>query len=108
MILFRQPEDVVAFDTRWSDDFVRIAEKMPGLRRVTVSRISGGPSGEVDLHLVHEFYFDHAQAARAAMASPEGQAAGRALMSFASDVATLCFADHLEDDLDRRIGENPA
>lgn len=108
MILFRQPEDVVEFDTRWSQEFVRIAEKMPGLRRVAVSRISGGPSGEVDLHLIHEFYFDHAQAAREAMVSPEGQAAGRALMSFAADVATLCFADHLEDDFDRRASSHPA
>ncbi|NIS78752.1 MAG: EthD family reductase [Anaerolineales bacterium] len=101
MLLFRQPDNVVEFETRWSQDFVRTAERMPGLRRVAISRITGGPSGEVDLHLVHEFYFDDAQAMRDAMASQEGQAAGVALMSFAADEVTLCFAEHLEDDLKR-------
>ena len=101
MLLFRQPTDVVEFETRWSHSFVRAAERMPGLRRVALSRIIGGPFGEVDLHLVHEFYFDDAQAMRDAMASQEGQDAGKALMSFAAEEVTLCFAEHLEDDLKR-------
>ena len=84
-------------ETRWSQDFVGLAEKMPGLRRVSVSRILGGPGGEVDLHLVHEFYFDNLTAVQEAMASPEGQAAGKALMEFASESVTLLFAEHLEE-----------
>jgi uncharacterized protein (TIGR02118 family) len=97
MIMFGRTSDPIGLETRWSQDFVRLAEKMPGLRRVSVSRVLGGPGGEVDLHLVHEFYFDDLAAVQAAMASPEGQAAGRALMEFAGESATLVFAEHLEE-----------
>ncbi|MFN2146764.1 MAG: EthD family reductase [Anaerolineales bacterium] len=97
MILFRTTADPIELETRWSQNFVRLAEKMPGLRRVSVSRILGGPGGQVDLHLVHEFYFDNLAAVQQAMASPEGQEAGRALMEFAGESATLLFAEHLEE-----------
>jgi uncharacterized protein (TIGR02118 family) len=101
MLIFRRPKDLAAFETRWSHDFVRAAEKMPGIRRVTVSRINGGLSDNVDFHLVHEFYFDNAESMRRAMASEKGQKAGNILMSFAADIVTLCFAEHWEDDLER-------
>ncbi len=97
MLIFRRPADVTGFETRWSEEFVPKAEKMPGLRRVAVSRVYGGAAGEVDVLLVHEFCFDDAQALRQAMTSPEGQAAGRALMGFAANQVTLCFAEHMEE-----------
>jgi uncharacterized protein (TIGR02118 family) len=101
MLLFRRPMDVETFETRWSHDFVRAAEKMPEIRRVTVSRINGGLSNATDLHLVHEFYFDNFRSLRRAMASPNGQKAGKILMSFAAETVTLCFAEHWEDDCAR-------
>lgn len=97
MVLFRPPADLTGFEARWSDEFVPLGERLPGLRRVSVGRVTGGPEGLSDLHLVHEFFFDDAAALRRALASPEGQAAGRALMSFAADVVTVCFVDHHEE-----------
>ncbi|MES0338477.1 MAG: EthD family reductase [Anaerolineales bacterium] len=97
MILFGRSGDYLDMETRWSNEFVKQAETMPGLRRVSVSRVAGGPSGEVDLHMVHEFYFDDLQALQRALASPEGQIAGKALMSFAAEHVTLCFAEHMEE-----------
>jgi uncharacterized protein (TIGR02118 family) len=98
MILFRQPGDILEFEERWSREFVPLAEKMPGIRRVTVSRVVGGPGDESDIHLVHEFFFDDLKALRSAMASEEGQKAGHALMAISSEFSTLCFAEHLEED----------
>lgn len=97
MILFKRSADSLDMETRWSNEFVKRAEAMPGLRRVSVSRVTGGLSGEVDLHMVHEFYFDDLQALQQGLASPEGQIAGKALMSFASEHVTLCFAEHMEE-----------
>ena len=97
MILFRRSADSVDMETRWSNEFVKQAEAMPGLRRVSMSRVVGGLSGDVDLHMVHEFYFDDLQALQQALASPEGQIAGKALMSFAEKHVTLCFAEHMEE-----------
>jgi len=99
IVLIRRPQDPAAFEDRWSREFVPRAERMPGLRRVTLSRVSGGLSGTPDLHLVHEFYFDNLEALQSAMASPQGQAAGRALMAFAAAEASLTFAEHMEMDL---------
>lgn len=97
MLLFRRPPDIAAFETSWSEEFVARAERMPGLRRVAVTRIQGAAEGTTDLHMVHEFFFDDREALRAAMASPEGQEAGRALMSFASGGVEILFAEHLEE-----------
>ncbi len=97
MILFRRSADTLDVETRWSNEFVMRAEAMPGLRRVSVSRVVGGPAGDVDLHMVHEFYFDDLSALQQALSSPEGQVAGKALMSFAAENVTLCFAEHMEE-----------
>ena len=98
ILVFKRPPDAAAFDRRWSEDFVPIAERMPGLRRITVARAYGGPSGPSDVYLVHEFHFDDEAALRSAMASPEGQQAGQVLMAFAARQVSLAFAEHLEED----------
>ncbi|MCJ7513948.1 MAG: EthD family reductase [Anaerolineales bacterium] len=96
VLLFSRPEDVVEFDRRWSEQFVTVVERMPGLRRVAVGRVTGVAAGEAAPHLVHEFYFDSAKALMEAMESPQGQAAGRALMALAPGQVTICFAEHHE------------
>ena len=48
--------------------------------------------------MIHEFYFDNADALEIAMISPEGQSTGKALMSFASANVEILFAEHMEED----------
>ena len=98
ILVFRPPADATTFERRWSEEFVPVAERMPGLRRVSVARAYGGPSGPSEVHRVYEFYFDDEQALRWAMTSPEGQQAGRALMGFAARQVSLTFAEHLEEE----------
>ncbi len=97
VLLFKQPDDLAEFQRRWSEEFVPLAEKLPGVRRVIVSHIDGGPAGPVAYHLIHELYFDDKDALTAALASPAGVRAGQCLMSFAAQTATLLFAEHMED-----------
>lgn len=96
--LFAPPPDIVEFETRWSHEFVPLAEQMPGLRRIAVSRVAGGPGGPAPVYLLHEFFFDNKDALVAAMTSPEGLAAAHCLMSFAPDTVTLMFAEHMDED----------
>ena len=98
MLVFRPPLDPTGFEQRWSEEFVPRAEKMPGLRRVALARAYGGPAGPTDVYLVHEFFFDDAEALRQAMTSPEGIEAGRSLMGFAARQVSLAFAEHLEEE----------
>lgn len=97
VVLFKRPPDPAEFERRWSEEFVPLAEKMPGLKRVVVSHTHGGPAGPVDIYLLHELYFESMAALTAAMSSPEGVAAGQCLLRIAPKIATLLFAEHMED-----------
>ncbi len=97
VILFEQPADRAEFERRWSEEFVPLAEKLPGLQRVVVSHTHGGPAGPVDIYLIHELHFDGMPALAAAMTSPEGVAAGQCLVHLAPHAARLLFAEHMED-----------
>lgn len=97
IVLFKSTNDPTQLETQWSGRFVPLAEKMPGIRRVSVTRILGGANEAPELHMIHEFYFDNLAALQEAMASEEGQKAGQALVSFAQDKATILLAEHLEE-----------
>ena len=97
IILFKQPANPAEFEQRWSEEFVPLAEKLPGLRRVVVSHTHGGPAGPVDIYLLHELHFDSQAALAAALDSPQGLAAGQSLVRLAPKSATLLFAEHMED-----------
>jgi hypothetical protein len=45
VIVLRGRRDADELERRWSEDFVPLAEKMPGLRRVLVGRVTGSPAG---------------------------------------------------------------
>ena len=97
VILFKQPANPAEFERRWSEEFVPLAERLPGLRRVMVSHTQGGPAGPVEIYLIHELHFAGQQALTSALTSPEGVAAGQKLVQLAGSSATLLFAEHMED-----------
>jgi len=101
VVLIRRSARGESIERRWSDEFVPLAERMPGLRRVVVSRPVGAPAVAPRFQLIHELFFEDLHSLRAGMSSPEGEAAGRALMGFAAVEAELFFAEHLEMDLPR-------
>ena len=98
MVVFKSSDESLKLETEWSTEFVARAERMPGLRRVSVSRIVGGPGASLELHLIHELYFDDLDSLKEALASEQGQEAGRALMAFGGENVSVYFAQHLEED----------
>ena len=97
VILFSQPEDPDELRRRWSEEFVPLAERLPGLRRITVSHVHGGPAGATPFTFIHELHFDSLMALTTAMASAEGVSAGQCLVRITQGNATLMFAEHQED-----------
>jgi uncharacterized protein (TIGR02118 family) len=97
IVLFETPDDEQAFQLNWQK-FLGLAEKMPGLRRETVSRVEWMLFGKSEggYVLLHELLFDSKEALEAAMQSPEGQAAGTFLQSFAGGRVMLLLAEHME------------
>ncbi len=93
--LFRKPDDRGAFDRAYFDTHLPLLDKVPGLQRVEVSRITGAPRGEPDFYLIAELYFPDTETMDRAMASAENAAAGKNLMSFARGLVTFMFAEEL-------------
>ncbi len=102
ILIFRESDPNASLLLAWSTRFVPQADRMPGLRRVTVSHVEGGPTGPSDTRLIHELYFDDRDALAAAMSSPEGVAAGEALVEMLGPnpgLVDMFFAEHQEGDL---------
>ncbi|HUL43513.1 MAG TPA: EthD family reductase [Bacteroidota bacterium] len=91
--LYRNPSDAETFDKHYFDIHIPLVKKVPGLRKVEVTRITGAPIGESKFHLMAEMYFDSVDAMNAGNASPEGKAVARDVMSFAADVLTLFYGE---------------
>jgi uncharacterized protein (TIGR02118 family) len=97
ILIFHRQEDPDHFESRWSHEFVPLAERMPGVRKVAVSRVLGGLSPQSDTVLIHELYFEDRGALETGMASSPGQKAGETLMDIAGDSVEILFSEHRED-----------
>lgn len=107
VILIEKPDDWAAFDEAWPQ-FLHHAERMPGLRLEATSRVDSVLYGNSNLALMHELFFDTADAARQAMASSEGREAGQVLQTITKGRMTLFFAEEKRDDMENiRKYQNP-
>ena len=91
--LYRKPSDPVAFDDAYLKTHIPLLNKIPKLRRVQLSRVTGAPRGEPEYYLIAELYFDNKATMDKAMASPENSEAGKNLMSFAKGLVTFAYAE---------------
>ncbi|MBI4534859.1 MAG: EthD family reductase [Ignavibacteriae bacterium] len=91
--LYRKSSDPAAFDKHYNTVHTPLVKRYPGLRKLEITRITGAPIGETKFHLMAEMYFDSKDAMDAALASPEGRAVAKDLMSFAADVVTVFFGE---------------
>jgi uncharacterized protein (TIGR02118 family) len=98
VILIEPLHDDEAFEDLWPQ-FLHLSERMPGLLREATSQVEFNLYGRCKAARLHELFFDSAAAVEAAMASPEGRAAGELLQRMTGGAMTLLIADHKEDEL---------
>lgn len=91
--LYRKPADTAAFDKHYHEIHLPLVGKIPGLRKTEITSITGAPMGESTYYVMAEMYYDNMDAMNAAMASPEGKAVARDVMSFAADIIVLFFGE---------------
>lgn len=91
--IYSKPSDVAAFETHYREVHTPLARKLPGLRKLEISRAAGAVGGEPRYHMISEMYFDDMPALKAALKSPEGQAAGKDVMGFAGNILHMMFAE---------------
>jgi uncharacterized protein (TIGR02118 family) len=94
--VYRQPKDARSFDKYYAETHTPLAKKMPGLRRLEVTKITGAASGTSDVYQVAELYFDDAGAREKALASREGKAVVDDLPKFAAGIVSVYFGDGRE------------
>lgn len=91
--LYRRPEDQTAFDRHYTDVHAPLVRKYPGLRKLEITRLTGAPLGESKFYLMAEMYFDSRASMESALASAEGKAVARDLMSFAAKEVIVFFGE---------------
>ncbi|WP_026566031.1 EthD family reductase [Bacillus sp. UNC41MFS5] len=94
--LYKHPENKEAFDEHYFNVHGPITEKIPGLRKMEVTKIVGSPmGGEGEYYLMCEMYYDDHEALKQGMRSAEGKASGKDLMGFAGELVTLMIGEEV-------------
>lgn len=95
VVLYNVPEaEQARFEQQYFETHVPLAKKMPGLRSIEVFKNPRNVmKGPVPFYMMATLAFDNKDALKAALGSPEGQAAGANIMSFASEYLTMLTTD---------------
>ena len=93
VVMYGQPEDAAAFDAYYAGTHIPLVEKIPNLRRFESGKVLGTPDGgEPPFYYLAELWFEDAAELQASFGSPEGQAAGADVETFATGGATVMIA----------------
>jgi uncharacterized protein (TIGR02118 family) len=89
-VLYGHPSDPAAFESYYLATHMPIAAKMTGVARVELTKFFPGPDGSPPAYYrMAELYFASAEAMKATMASPGGQATLQDLPRFATGGVTV-------------------
>lgn len=91
--IFSRPPDPDSFEDHYGQVHLPLIEKLPGLKRLETSKVTGAPMTTTQFYRMAEMYFDDNQAMNASLMSPEGIAAAKDLMSFAKNIVQMFFAE---------------
>ena len=100
--LFKKPDNPAEFNSHFSKEHISLLKKLPGLRRLEISKITGSVVGELSHHVSYELYFDSADEMDSALSSPQGRVMSKDLIEFAAKNVTL-FTAEVESDVKTRI-----
>ncbi|MFC5604226.1 EthD family reductase [Sporosarcina koreensis] len=92
--LYKHPENKEEFDNHYFNIHAPITAKIPGLREMKVTKMTGSPmGGEGKYYLMCEMTYDSLEELQQGLRSPEGKASGKDLMGFAGDLVTLMIGE---------------
>jgi uncharacterized protein (TIGR02118 family) len=91
--LYKRPSEPADFDAHYASTHLPLVRKFPGLLKMEVTRVTGAPLGEAKFSIMEEFYFADKDAMDSALASAEGKAVTRDLMTFAADLMTVFYGE---------------
>ena len=90
--IYKTPADTEAFD-QWYKNHTELAKKVPHVKEFRFSKITGGPRGASENHLIAELVFSSKEDFKTAMSSPENMAAGKDAFTNYKDIVSVHFAE---------------
>lgn len=95
--IYAQPENPAEFEDKYFNTHLPLAKKMPGLLDAEVIKFKKKLAGECDApYMMATLSFESLDALKAALASPEGQAAGANIMGIAGKIIQLYSTETVE------------
>lgn len=91
--LYKKPADSGAFEKHFEQVHIPLVRKVPGLRKLEITRNTSAPIGESKFHAMLELYFDDRDTMDHSVATPEGKAVLRDVMTFASTLLTAFYGE---------------
>jgi len=73
-VLYNPPADPAAFDTHYFGTHIPLANKLPGLIRIELTKLGNLDGSPAQYYLGADLYFESSEALMAALGSPEGAA----------------------------------
>jgi len=98
IILIGPVAETPAFGETWPE-FLHLAESMPGLVREATVRVQTVLYGDQQINMIHELFFEAQGDLEKALASTQGQAAGKILQKITNGHMILLTAEHKEDNI---------
>ncbi len=106
--MYGKPHDPAHFDRYYREIHVRLAKKIPGLKRFTIHKALGSPQpGEPPYYCLTEVYWNDLETARKALASPDGQASYNDVPNYATGGVTFVFTEIDEVPLRKAAAARP-
>ena len=88
-VAYGHPSNPAAFDEHYARTHRPLVDRIPGLAGFAARRCAALDGSEPPYYLLAELSFPSAEALRAALSSPEGQAAAADVANFADGGATM-------------------
>jgi uncharacterized protein (TIGR02118 family) len=94
VVCYGTPEDPADFDRHYIETHVPLVHPIPNLKRFEHGKVLGTPDGApAPYYYMAQLWFDSPADLQAGMGSPEGEAAGADVATFASGGVTLMIAE---------------
>lgn len=93
-VVYGKPDDPEAFDKHYAEVHMPIVGRWPGVERVELAKVTGGPLGSPSpYHQIAEIYFADENALNEALGSEAGRDAGKDFMGIAPPGSFMTVAE---------------
>ncbi|HND51774.1 MAG TPA: EthD family reductase [Pirellulaceae bacterium] len=94
LVLYGHPKDPEAFDRYYAEIHVPLAQRMRGLKKWTIGKVTGTPGDAPSpYYYIADLYADTREQLDAIIASPEGQAAVADVPNYATGGVTFLYTE---------------